>query len=162
MCRLRQVQRSSGDALNPEYALNEADLHDAIHRQDLKNLKSFKEQDSKVLSLAEGGTNWHFVKRCAKAAVATGNVDLMKIVIDIFFEKCAEASGIGKIFVLEMISVERTEMVTALLQHLVDMRTLSVSVAPRSMLFLFHQSNVLSKSTLFFCITFSCIQSDQH
>ena len=81
-----------------------------------------------TVSFARDGMNWDFVKQCAKAAAGTGNVDVMKIVINIFMEKSSKPSEIGEIFSLETISTGKASMVTSLLQHWASTRSPFVSI----------------------------------
>ena len=110
---------------NPECIRNESAFYDAICRCDLKTLSEFKDDTTKTSSFTSG--NWEFIKRCAKAVSSTGNVDVMKLVSNIFVAESAKASEIGEIFALETIASGRSAMVTGLLQHWAVTRTPFVS-----------------------------------
>ena len=100
---------------NPECIRNEGLFYDAICHCDLKVLSEFKEDPTKTSSFTS--VNWDFVKRCAKAVAATGNVDVMKIVTNVFLGESEKPTEIGEIFALETINSGRPAMVVGLLHH---------------------------------------------
>ena len=109
--------------MNPESIRNEGEFFDAICRCDLDLLVLFKADANKTSSFG----NWEFVRRCAKAVTSTGNIDVLKVVVNIFVAESPKPSEIGEIFALETISSGRPSLVTGLLQHWAASRTPYVS-----------------------------------
>ena len=112
--RLSRLQ-SSVISPSPEAARNEGEFYDAIYHCDNCTLSKFNDDPAKTSSFACG--NWDFIKRCAKAVASTGNVETMKIVLNIFVGLSTKPDELGEIFALETISSGRPEMVTGLLQY---------------------------------------------
>ena len=117
--------RAGGLIIDPEVARNEGEFFDAICRCDSETLSAFKDDRSKTSSFS--CDNWDFIKRCAKAVASTGNVDILKIVVNIFIGESAKPTEIGEIFALETIASGKPTMVTGLLQNWVVTRTHFVS-----------------------------------
>ena len=112
--RLSRLQ-SSVISPSPEATRNESQFYDAISRCDDSTLSTFTDDPAKTSSFACG--NWDFIKRCAKTVASTGNVETMKIVLNIFVGLSTKPDELGEIFALETIGSGRPEMVTALLQY---------------------------------------------
>ena len=115
--RIGRVQTVS--SINTENIRNEGEFFDAICRCDLDTLLLFKADANKTSSFG----NWDFVRRCAKAVTSTGNIDVLKVVVNIFITESPKPSEIGEIFALETISSGRPSLVTGLLQHWAASRT---------------------------------------
>ena len=67
-----------------ESARLEGEFYDAILRCDRQTVAAFKADPSKGVSFASG--NWDFIRKCAKAVASTGNVDVLKGVVDVLIE----------------------------------------------------------------------------
>ena len=89
----------------------------------MDTLVLFKADANKTSSFG----NWDFVRRCAKAVTSTGNIDVLKVVVNIFCSESPKPSEIGEIFALETISAGRPILVVGLLQHWALSRTTYVS-----------------------------------
>ena len=59
---------------------------------------------------------------------STGNIDVLKVVVNVFITESPKPSEIGEILALETISSGRPSLVTGLLQHWAASRTPYVSL----------------------------------
>ena len=120
LLRLGRARAGALD-IDPDIVRNELEFFDAICRHDSETISSFKEDSTKTSSFS--CDNWDFIKRCAKAVASTGNVDILKTVVNIFIGESAKPTEIGEIFALETISSGKPTMVTGLLQNWFITRT---------------------------------------
>ena len=110
-----RIGRVQAVPASPECIRNEGEFFDAICSGDIKTLSRFRDDTTRTSSFT--GDNWDFVKRCAKAVAFSGNIDVLKVVINTFVGESAKPPEIAEIFALETIASGRSAMVTGLLQH---------------------------------------------
>jgi len=95
----------------------EGDFCDAICRGDNDHIRSFSKEKAHV------STSWPFILKCAKLVASTGNLAILKDVVNALLEVAVKPYDIGEVFAIEAIAAQKSDLTVGLLQHWSIVRT---------------------------------------